>query len=61
MPVKENVMFLPAIEEKKKREQAEKAEEQRIHLPDYSQEYEEYIKNKEKEKPAETVITIQIF
>lgn len=60
MPIKENAMFLPALEEKKKREQ-QIVEEKRLQLPDYEQEYEEYIKNKKEEKPSPRVIQIQIF
>jgi hypothetical protein len=57
-------MFLPALEEKikREREQQEHREENRLHLPDLQQQYEEYLKNKqEQEKEPERVITIQIM
>lgn len=55
-------MFLPALEEKLKRDKEQQPnKESRLHLPDLQEQYEEYIKNKQEEKPTETVITIQIF
>jgi hypothetical protein len=54
-------MFIPAFEEKEKQEQQKIVEEKRLELPDYSEQYEEYIKNKLKEKPKENVITIQLI
>jgi hypothetical protein len=57
-------MFLPALEEKAKREreQTERREENRLYLPDLQQQYEEYIKNKKQEdKEPERVITLQIM
>ena len=53
-------MFLPALEEKKKREEQQK--ENLLYLPDLREQYEEYIKNqKREEKEPERVITIQIM
>ena len=55
-------MFLPALEDKLKREQQERREENRLYLPDLEIEYQEYLKDKqEQEKEPERVITIQIF
>ena len=57
-------MFLPALEDKLKREreQQERREENRLYLPDLEAEYQEYLKNKkEEEKEPERVITIQIM
>lgn len=56
-------MYLPALEEKLKRErqQQDRREENRLHLPDLQQQYEEYLKTKEEEKAPERVITIQIM
>jgi hypothetical protein len=53
-------MFLPALEEKLKQEK-QRQEENRLYLPDLQEQYEEYIKNKQEEKPPERVITIQIM
>ena len=54
-------MFLPAIEEKRKREQAQYINENRLELPDYREQYEEYIKRQKEEKAPETVIHIPLF
>lgn len=56
-------MYLPALEDKLKRErEQQKQQENRLYLPDLQAEYEEYIRRKqsEEQKPTETVITIQI-
>jgi hypothetical protein len=54
-------MFLPAIEEKRKREQLEYIKENRLELPDYREQYEEYLKNQKEEKAPERVIQIPLF
>lgn len=56
-------MFLPALEEKLKRErEQQQRQENRLYLPDLQEQYEEYLKNqKEEEKEPERVITIQIM
>ena len=54
-------MFLPALEEKLKKEK-QREEEKRLYLPDLQEQYEEYLnKQREQEKPPERVITIQIM
>lgn len=54
-------MFLPAFEEKRKREQLEYTKENRLELPDYSEQYEQYIKKQKEEKAPETVIHIPLY
>jgi hypothetical protein len=53
-------MFLPVIVEKLKKEK-EAVIEKRLELPNFQQQYEEYIKNKEEKKSPERVIHIQIY
>jgi hypothetical protein len=60
MPLKELTMFLPVIVERLKKEK-EAVIEKRLELPNYQQQYEEYIKSKEEEKSPERVIHIQIY
>lgn len=60
IPLKELTMFLPVIVEKLKKEK-EAVIEKRLELPNYQQQYEEYIKNKEEKKSPERVIHIQIY
>jgi hypothetical protein len=52
-------MFLPAIEEKKKRESVKERKEVLLPLPDYRQEYEEWKRKNEEKK--DSVIHIQII
>lgn len=50
-------MFIPAFIEKEKKKQ-----ENRLEIPKYTEQYEEFLKNKiNKEEKKETVIHIQIY